>query len=744
PRRGGRLRPRPAARRRLRCAAAPGGRPRGARGPGAGAADPAVCLRGDGLAPRPGHRGPGPGARRRRTDRPLPHRRGPRRGPAAVAAAAPARPHRGGAGTARLLLRRRLPPAAARPRRGLLRPATPLRAHQLRPAPVRRRRRGVRTPGAAGGRLRRARLPDAGHRGRAGRPERLPRRGGGRPGRRRGPRPGQPGHRRPAGPLRHRRAQHALPAAGPPAHPPHRLRPQPAPHAPVPGGGTAVTDLLHPPETASTALDRWRLGEGFLIRAAGQPAEAVAGLRSARARAWAEEVLAAEGRRDRLGQRLRSALEGAVARASDTDRVALINLRRDVFNTRRPRPATLRRARERLDAVSRALLDVWLDAFEAVETARARGAEALAADTAQARAHARAALCDEELRCAILLQSKVLERTMDRYLDPDRKFDKSARHLERTLLELLYRASLKTSPFSTLTSVGLGRFRPGAPDALPRPANLRKRSTVRLNVAVLARLAAVIQADPRLRSGFPVRLAPGADTDGDRMRYVRRRTTAGADPDAVVALDTVHEDLFFLPSGPVLADVAELTRTASPTLCRLSARLAAAHGEEDTAGTDRLLGHLLRLGFLIVPDLQVDLRSDDPATAFTAALRAHGTAELHRAAQALERAGEQVAAYPRTPARERARVLARVREHVEECFAAVGADPDLVPRTLLYEDTTFRGADADRAAAERVLLPDLASLADLLPAFDTNLPRRLTAKEFFVARYGRGGRCDDV
>ena len=57
-----------------------------------------------------------------------------------------------------------------------------------------------------------------------------------------------------------------------------------------------MTDLLHPPETASTALDRWRLGEGFLIRAAGQPAEAVAGLRSARARAWAEEVLAAENR----------------------------------------------------------------------------------------------------------------------------------------------------------------------------------------------------------------------------------------------------------------------------------------------------------------------------------------------------------------------------------------------------------------------------------------------------------------
>ncbi|WP_068692083.1 lantibiotic dehydratase, partial [Thermobifida halotolerans] len=475
-----------------------------------------------------------------------------------------------------------------------------------------------------------------------------------------------------------------------------------------------------------------------------RPADTVAALRSPLACAWAAEVMAAEEHRDRQGERLRGALEEAIARAPGDHRVALINLRRDVFNARRPRPATLGRAEPGLDAAVRELLDAWLAALDTLESALDRGPRALAEDTARAREHARAELADDELRSAVLLQSQVLERTMDRYLDPDRRFDKSARHLERTLLELLYRASLKTSPFSTLTSVGLGRFRDGAPGALPRPADLRKRATVRLNVAVLARLAAVVQADPRLRSDFRVTLAPGADTDGERMRYVRRRTTAGADPDAVVALDTVHEDLFFLPGGPVLRDVAGLTRDVSPTLRELSTALAAAHGEPDTAGTDRLLGHLLRLGFLIVPDLQVDLRSDDPAASFAAALAAQEPEPLREAARALERAREQVAAYSRTPARERARVLARVRAHVAECFAAVDADPALTPRTLLYEDTVFRGADADRAAFERALLGDLASLADLLAAFDLNLPRRLTAKGFFVARYGRGGRCDDV
>lgn len=504
-----------------------------------------------------------------------------------------------------------------------------------------------------------------------------------------------------------------------------------------------MTDLPHHP-ALHPAHDRWRLGEAFLLRVAGQPADSAAALRSPRAADWVAEVLAAEARRDRRGAELRTALEEAVPVAEEPHRVALINLRRDVFNSRRPRPATLTRAEPGLGAADRDRLRAWLAALDELESARGRGPKILDEETARIRERARALLSDDELRGAVLLQSQVLERNMDRYLDPNRRLDKSARHIERTLLELLYRASLKTSPFSTLTSVGIGRFSRNAPSPLPHPESLRKRSTVRLNVAVLARLAAAILADPRLRSGFAATVAPDADVDGDQVRYVRRRTTTGADPDAVVALDTVHEDLFYLPTGPALTTVTQLVEAGPRSLRDLGARVAAAHGGGDTGDTDRLIGHLLRLGFLIVPELRVDLRSADPGAAFTAALNAQENTALRTAARALERARDWTAAYSGTPARERAGVLAQIRQSVEECFAAVGADPEAIPRTLLYEDTTVAGSTADRDTADRALLPDLASLADLLPAFDLNLPRRLTAKGFFTARYGPGGRCDDV
>ncbi|GAB3932245.1 hypothetical protein GCM10027614_01040 [Micromonospora vulcania] len=51
-------------------------------------------------------------------------------------------------------------------------------------------------------------------------------------------------------------------------------------------------------------------------------------------------------------------------------------------------------------------------------------------------------------------------------------------------------------------------------------------------------------------------------------------------------------------------------------------------------------------------------------------------------------------------------------------------------------------ADLDRW--EREVLPGLRALARIMPVFDINLPRRLATKGFFRARYGVGGRCDDL
>lgn len=510
-----------------------------------------------------------------------------------------------------------------------------------------------------------------------------------------------------------------------------------------------MTDVLSNPYSPETGTaSGWRLGSGFLLRVAGQPAEAVAALRTPAAVAWTEQVLAAEAARDALASEVREVLETDLAArdAEDPDRVALINLRRDAFNGRRPRPATVTRAEPLLPDATRALTHQWIAAYNRVSELLDQGVGVLGEDLTAARARAREILADDKLRSAVLLQSEVLEKNMDRYLDPTRKVDKHGRQVERTLLELLYRAALKTSPFSTLTSVGLGRFSDTATRPRPEPTALEQRSTVRLNIAVLARLSAVVLADSTLRSGLRAALAPGASSDGETMRYVRRRTAAGNDPDAVVAIDNVHENLFFLPTGPALDDVVELTRDDRPTLAELSRLIAAKADGRTLAEADQLIGHLLRLGFLLAPDLQIDLRASDPTNVLIAALDTQDHPALQQLAASLQSAVDLIDAYPGTPARGRAAMLSGVRDHVRACFEQLGASDQLVPRTVIYEDTTITadGMDVDRGLWERTLLPDLADLADLLPAFDLNVSRRLTAKGFFKARYGVGGDCQDV
>ncbi|GAB1820105.1 lantibiotic dehydratase [Herbidospora sp. RD11066] len=502
-----------------------------------------------------------------------------------------------------------------------------------------------------------------------------------------------------------------------------------------------MTDVLDAPAGVAT----WRLGEAFLLRAGGQPAEAVAAIRTPNAIAWAERVFDQEAARDIAGALLRDEIELIIARLAEPDRVPLINLRRDVFNARRPRESTLARSALLLTPAATELLDAWRGATAALDDLMAEGPGVLADDIAEARNRARAVLADDALRSAVLLQSEVLERSMDRYLDPARKLDKSGRKVELTLLELLHRAALKTSPFSTLTSVGLGRFTTEATNPAPAPVSLAQRSTVRLNVAVLARLSAAILADPALRADVVVTVAPGVTVDGDTARYVRRRTTATLDPDAVVAIDGVHEDLFFLPSGPALRDVVTIAQDRL-TLRELSERVCGRTDDRTPEATDRLLGHLLRLGLLLAPDLQIDLGAPDPAAVFTAGMAAQTHPILRRVAHALAQAGDLVARYPLTPARGRALVLAEIRTRITEAYELAGAPEQHIPRTLVYEDTTItsEGMDTGRAEWEVAALPSLAALAGILPAFDLSLPRRLTALGFFKARYGSGGTCDDI
>jgi hypothetical protein len=492
----------------------------------------------------------------------------------------------------------------------------------------------------------------------------------------------------------------------------------------------------------------WRLAAPFMLRVAGLPFDTVTELEFPVTTAWAEQVLAAEDVAVTARESLAGPLTDAVGGCADESvRRLLVGLRRDVFNLRpvRPGPA-VEAACAALGPADAATLRALVDGGRRAKDLRAGGEEVLAAELRDRRAALRRLAGEPALRLGLHLSSPSLDRYADRYLaEPAERPGKRARRVERSLLEYLLRTACKTSPFSTLTSVCAGEFRPGAgAPLLVRLAGEGRRSAVRLNLAVLDRLSTAIQADPALRADVPVRATGGWREHEEVVRYLRRSRLNGEE-DTAAKVDPLRETLFFLPSGRLLSDVLAEVSDGAPVRVRdLVDRLCALVGR-DRADVEAYVGHLLRLGLLEAPGLKIDIHRPDPLAAYRA-----GLLELDRpwARTLADRLGVVETAVRRfgDASLETRRVLLEtVREEVVAAQADLGLAEPSAPATLVYEDTALRTADvaADTEVWEETLLPDLRRLSAMMPAFDTSVLRRLVTRGYFRIRHGDTGRCDD-
>ncbi|MFF6996713.1 lantibiotic dehydratase [Streptomyces sp. NPDC008313] len=506
-----------------------------------------------------------------------------------------------------------------------------------------------------------------------------------------------------------------------------------------------------PETTPATAPARpaegWEVGRRFLLRAAGLPVETVRGLRCPRALAWADEVLEHEARLVDEGAALSDLLHGLVeaADAAGADaRRALLALRRQVFNNRLPAdPEAARQLVTALDASAGARVEGWLKERDRYGDLLAEGPELLAAELRETRGALKAALTDDRLRYGLLLASPTLDSRLDAYLaDTSAEPGKRMRKVERSALTYLFRTACKTSPFSTLTPVASGVF-----DARgQREIRLGEdwSGHVRLTVVALSRIAELILADPVRRQDLPVVLSPGWGRDEDRIRYVRQWVTAG-DDGAAVTFDAVRDRLFYLRGSGTLDRLLAFVGEREGLRHRdLAGWLRREHGA-GAADCERYATALLQLGMVQVPSLRTDVHSPDPLRSFQTALRGLGVPWADSVADGLDAPAACLAAYPEAGLAERRDLLRSLRERLLDVQRALGAVDPVLPRTLLYEDVSA----GDAVTAGPGLLGGrtgraLRRVEGILPLFDLTLPHRIVLHGFFLARYGRGGRCDDL
>lgn len=509
----------------------------------------------------------------------------------------------------------------------------------------------------------------------------------------------------------------------------------------------SIHELTRVPEELAYEEPGWVLSPEFLVRICGLPTSALHAIRSPRAMSWIDAERRLTASLELQGVLLRDRLEHLIAEATEANlpsRPHLINLRRDIFNERKPRAAVVAKLEDTLSSQDQDLLACWQRTHEARSELRQSGVSIVDEEIASSLTTRQQVLGDEHLRSAVLLQSADLERNMDRYLRSDQKLDKHSRQIERSLLELLQRAAGKTSPFSTLTSVAYGQLSQQSMHQSPVVDMTKRVSHVQANVAILSRLSQVILSRPELRWSLDVALAPGASTQQDLVRYVRRRSAANINDEGHLVLDNVHEDLYLLPNGPAMQDVLRLAPQAT-SLGHLAELIVEADKDRTIEEVGTLLGHLLRVSLLIVPSLKIDLHSSNPFDAFSLTLAQSPLEELRAVASRLAELQECVARYQGAPSSQRAAILREARAITEQAFAALEADLNLVPKVILYEDVVH-GEDPIKLSADTIgsrWEQSLTPFAEILPAFDARAASRLALHGFFMARFGRGGVCDD-
>lgn len=503
-----------------------------------------------------------------------------------------------------------------------------------------------------------------------------------------------------------------------------------------------------------------------LARIGGLSVDTLGALRDDDATAWATSVLALEMAVSALASGLSDALHPLVGDNPDQDqRRFLVNLRRRVFRGQAlADPVADIAAVTGLHAGTGRLLEQWHLAERALAARVAAGPGVVDPDVAASRAALQEVAARPALRAGVLVASPPLSNQLGGFLRmPPEKVDKKRRKLERSVLSYLGRTVVKPSPFGTFTPVQVATLEPDGAGTDGYPVSPTTTSRVRLNVAVLNRICRLVLDDAEKRADLPVTATAGWVHDQDRIRYVRRWIEGGEEQTAVT-FDAVTDKLFFLRNGEALDELLALLGDAEqpPTFGTVAAWLAVRH-DADLEASESYLAVLLRLGLVEVPGLHVPVHAADPVAALADVLRglvtlgpggvtspvAWAVAVGERLDAVRARLADYADADPgRIEGREgRAAVLADVRATVAEVFADLGdASPDAVPQTLVYEDCVA-GAEPialDAEVWERDVLAPLDAVDPLLRAWDVTLAQRLTFQAYFVARFGIGGRAEDL
>jgi Lantibiotic dehydratase, N terminus len=495
------------------------------------------------------------------------------------------------------------------------------------------------------------------------------------------------------------------------------------------------TDSASVDEGRSPCGQGWQVGAAPVVRLAGVPVSALAGLRCERSFAQIERLIALDAWLGTEGAALSEALYAVIGAVGDANaRPGLVGLRRAVHRVRMPSTREWNPALASLlpaDLAQR--VEQWVDRCADRKGVHGDVPGVLAEERKGAQASLRQALAHPGFRRALSQAAPTLLDEVDKWLVDQRHQLKPQKLLR--LVKYLARAAAKTSPYSTFMSAGFGQWSQHGPAIAFRHPAEQPLGVLELDGPHLEAIRTALTSHPQLAGATRVRVNPSVIETEGRLRFLAAAPT---------------ESIITLEAGPAVRECLRLLEAeGGSTLAQLREGLQSAASASDPAKVDRFVDRLLTTG-LLQASIPVDEQSTDLLGELGQWVRAHcidkdGDDHLSEVSTLLAavrthlRRGVPVADVHGHRVRQDA-----LHHALTELSERLGVDQTSIQTTSddVFHETAVMGAPVATCSLRqwRPALSDLDVVRRFLAVFDANLPERLVLGSYCRQRFGSGAQ----
>jgi hypothetical protein len=263
----------------------------------------------------------------------------------------------------------------------------------------------------------------------------------------------------------------------------------------------------------------------FILRIAGEPIEAIAGLTPGATMDRLGKRAATGDAAQRLSTSVCALLERVYPRLTTRDQKnALVAVKRDFYNLRSPRQKTLDLFIGALTQAERAPLEAMLSALEDIAAAEAAAQAAYRDETQFIFQELTQRFASHKLRDALQRSNPFLVDKLDRLGAGQATSVRDSVSLSMALFSYFHRAALKTSPRSSLTLVAPGRWtdrRSGHGDALALSSLQIERSITARHGLIERLFQPFLQDHSALGPHAMIAINPTVRVTGDHLEWRR-------------------------------------------------------------------------------------------------------------------------------------------------------------------------------------------------------------------------------